>query len=377
MTSSPSSSSSSGAAPALDIARTRLWDAVSEGDEHAAVRAAHAAVDDGLTVETVLLDAVAHVQRRVGTEWAANRITVAQEHAATAVNDRVVAALALRVADRPDRAPRNGRSTDRRLTIACVAGEWHALPARLLAEVLALRGWQVDFLGAHVPTPHLIAHLHHTGAAAVALSASLADRLPTVHTTLNACRSAGVPVLAGGAAFGRDGRYARLLGAVWADDARGAADRLEEGLVRPDPTAVRQPVDDLAHLDDQEYTLLTRSTVQLVQHTLAALEDHVPAMKTYTERQRQYTAEDVAHIVNFLATALYVDDDTLFGDFIRWTADILAARDVPPDCLFPALNLIGGQVKDFPRATGMLHRAHEALAAHIDSMPPPDPERPG
>ncbi|MFI9024264.1 B12-binding domain-containing protein [Streptomyces sp. NPDC053560] len=360
-------SSTPGAAPELDAVRTRLWDAVSEGDEYTAARVAFKALDDGLAAEAVLLDTIAHVQQRIGAEWAANRITVAQEHAATAINDHVMAALALRIADRRGLG---GRTAGRRLTIACVSGEWHALPARLLAEVLKLRGWQVDFLGAHVPTPHLIAHLYRTGADAVALSASLADRLPTVHTTINACRSAGVPVLAGGAALGHDGRYAHRLGAVWADDARGAADRLEEGLTRPDPAAVRQPVDDLAHLEDQEYTLITKVTVQLVQHTLGALEDHVPAMKTYTERQRQYTAEDIAHIVNFLATTLYVDDDTLFTDFIRWTADILAARDVPPDCLFPALNIIGGQLKDFPRATGVLNRAHDALAAHIDSMPP-------
>ncbi|WP_030609401.1 cobalamin B12-binding domain-containing protein [Streptomyces sclerotialus] len=368
------SHSSSGATPELDVTCTQLWDALLEGDEYAAAQTAFAALDAGLAPEALLLDAIATVQRRIGVEWAANRITVAQEHAATAISDRVVAAVALHTGGRRGIGNKSGRAADRRMTIACVPGEWHALPARLLAEVLTLRGWHVDFLGAHVPTPHLVAHLYRTGADAVALSASLADRLPTVHTTVNACRTAGVPVLAGGAAFGRHGRYARQLGAIWADDARSAADRLEKGLTRPDPAAVRQPADDLPHLEDQEYTLITRSTAQLVQHTLGALEDHVPAMKTYTERQRQYTAEDIAHIIDFLATTLYVDDLTLFTDFMAWTADVLTARDVPPDVLFPAMDILAGQLKDFPRAAEVLNRAHDALVTHLDGRSPGLPD---
>ncbi|MYS44742.1 cobalamin-binding protein, partial [Streptomyces sp. SID5998] len=99
------------------------------------------------------------------------------------------------------------------VTVACVDGEWHALPARLLAEVLRCRGHRVDFLGAQVPTPHLIAHLHRTAPAVVALSSSLPVRLPDAHTAITAVQALGIPVLAGGAAFGDDGRYARLLGA--------------------------------------------------------------------------------------------------------------------------------------------------------------------
>ncbi|MYT23970.1 cobalamin-binding protein, partial [Streptomyces sp. SID7760] len=100
-----------------------------------------------------------------------------------------------------------------RITVACVDGEWHALPARLLAEVLRIRGWHVDYLGAQVPAPHLIAHLHRTGPDAVALSSSIPTRLPVAHATITACQAVGTPVMVGGAAFGPGGRYARLLGA--------------------------------------------------------------------------------------------------------------------------------------------------------------------
>jgi hypothetical protein len=93
--------------------------------------------------------------------------------------------------------------------------------------------------------------------------------------------------------------------------------------------STRQPVDDLPHLIDQEYTTVSQTATQLVRATLMALEERIPAMRDYTEEQRQHTAEDIAHIVGFLVAVLYTDDDELFSGFITWTADILTARGVP------------------------------------------------
>jgi methanogenic corrinoid protein MtbC1 len=293
-----------------------LWDAVLRGDEYTAVDVVVDALRDGIDAESVLLEVIGAVQGRVGEEWAANRISVAQEHAATAINERVIGTLALT----------GGRgSGDRgRITVACVDGEWHALPARLLAEVLRLRGFAVDYLGAQVPSPHLITHLHRTGPDAVALSSSIATRLPTAHAAISACQAAGVPVIVGGPAFGTDGRHARLLGAdAWAPDARAAADTLQAGLPAPaHPHA--QPMDHLPHLSDQEFTLVSRNTPRLVTTVMDRLPERVPAMADYDEAQRMHTAEDVRHILDFLGVALYTGDDRVFTDFLDWTAAVLA-----------------------------------------------------
>ncbi|MFD3975795.1 B12-binding domain-containing protein [Streptomyces cyaneofuscatus] len=354
-------------APGLDILRSDLWTAVTGREEYRAADIVLRALDAGTPAESVLLDVIAPVQARVGHAWQADRLTVAQEHAATAIAERVIAALAHHPAHRP--APYGGR-----ITVACVDQEWHALPARLLAEVLTLRGWRVDFLGAQVPTPHLVTHLHNTGADAVALSSSIATRLPTAHTAITACQAVGVPVLAGGAAFGPDGRYARLLGAdAWAPDARAAARRLADGIPPPD-LAVGRPIEEgLAHLTDQEYTLVVRARARLVRVVLADLERNYPAMAGYSAPQRERTAEDIAHIVEFLGVALYTDSDDLFTDFIRWTAAVLTARDVPAASLRPALDALGTELKDFPRASRMLDRAR----LHLDEAVPITDQPPG
>ncbi|MER5767067.1 cobalamin B12-binding domain-containing protein [Streptomyces sp. NPDC001985] len=331
----------------------RLWAAVRAGDELAALDVADDALRAGLEPEAVLLDVVAAVQHRVGAEWAANRMSVAGEHAATAINDRVIATL-------PVHRPATSRG---RVTVACVDQEWHALPARLVAETLRLRGWRVDYLGAQVPTAHLISHIHRTAPDAVCLSSSLSPRLPLAHTAITACQAAGTPVMVGGLAFGSDGRYARLLGAeAWAPHARAAADRLAAGPL-PQPAPAHQSVDDLPHLADQEYAMVAHSSARLVRDTFQRLEERFPAMREYGDEQRERTAEDLAHVVDFLTAALYIDAPEIFAGFLTWTADVLTARGVPARSLVPALDLLAEQLRDFPRARGIIDTGRSALAS--------------
>ncbi|MEU9735099.1 cobalamin B12-binding domain-containing protein [Streptomyces sp. NPDC048002] len=339
--------------------RDRLWAAALDADEAGAVDVVTSAARDGWSPESLLLDVVAGVQRRVGEEWAGNRITVADEHAVTAVNDRAVAALSRRL-------PRPGGDRPR-VTVACVDGEWHALPARLVAETLRWRGRDVDFLGAHVPTAHLISHLHANRPEAVLLSASIPTHLPAAHAALTAIQSIGVPVVVGGAAFGPDGRQARVLHAdAWAGDARGAAELLDAG-VEPSyaSAAARQQIDDLPHLTDQEYTLITRNRPALVKQTLHGLEERYPPMRSYSPDQYDRTAEDIGHVLDFLATALYFDDRDIFQRFVTWTGQILTVRRVPAASLGLALSVLAAQLHEFPRAESFLSEA----ARSFDTLP--------
>ncbi|MBR7825020.1 cobalamin-dependent protein [Actinospica sp. MGRD01-02] len=335
--------------------RQAYWDALIARDERTAWGVTRRALEDGVDPECLLLDLIGGAQRRIGTDWAAARLSVAQEHAATAIGDRVVAALAAHPGFRDAQAPAAGR-----VAVACADGEWHAMPARLLAEVLALRGWQVDFLGAHVPGPHLVAHLHQSGPDAVALSASLATRLPAAHAVITACQAAGVPVLAGGAAFGPDGRHARLLNADgWAGDARAAAESLQSAL--PRPRSPHQAVDDLPHLSDQEYTLLRRGRLQFAAAILADLPARFPRMRDYSESQMRHTEQDIDSILEYLACATYVDDAELFVAFSGWTREILQARGVPDHALTAGLEAARDRLREFPRAAGFLTAALEDL----------------
>ncbi|WP_241524786.1 cobalamin B12-binding domain-containing protein [Streptomyces barkulensis] len=340
-----------------------FWAALENADERRAVDQVTEALDRGFAPEDVLLEIIAPAQRRVGVRWAENRLTVAQEHAATAVSDRAVTA----VADHPAaQVPaRLGRTV-----VACADGEWHTLPARLVAEVLRLRGWQVDFLGAHVSTRQLVPHLHSTGPDAVALSCSLPVRLPVAHTAVTACRAAGVPVLAGGAGFGPDGRYARLLGAdAWAGSARGAAERLAAGIAPPSelpPTAEEA----LPHLADREHALVDEARGRLVDEVMAVLPERFPQLREYAGPQWEYTVEDLHRVVEYLVAALYVDDPGLFEGFTAWTGRIMTARSLPVDALSTVLEAMADAFRELPRASAYIAAAQAALDRELHSPPP-------
>ena len=314
---------------------------VGDGDEYGAVEAVTALLDGGVPAQRIMLDLIAPTQSRVGALWAANEWSIAREHAATAISERALAAVAARSTVRPVRG---------RVTVACVDGEWHALPVRILGEMLRLDGWRVDFLGASVPGPHLVTHLHQTGPDAVALSCMLPTRLPRAHAAITACRSAGVPVIAGGRGFGPDDRRARTLGAdAWA----GGADAAVRRMSRDWPPPMGDP-SETAFLGDDEYTYVVRHRGELIGTALDRLAEAYPAAHAYDQRQHDHTAEDLGHIVDFLAAARYLGEERIFTEFVDWTASVLSARGVPPVALRAGLRLLAAQLRDCPAALAML-----------------------
>ncbi|MFG3697137.1 B12-binding domain-containing protein [Micromonospora sp. NPDC047620] len=76
---------------------------LEEADEYAAIEVATGLLEAGVPAERVLLDLIAPAQAEVGERWVRNEWSVAQEHAATHVSERVVAAVAGFANPRPTR----------------------------------------------------------------------------------------------------------------------------------------------------------------------------------------------------------------------------------------------------------------------------------
>lgn len=331
-------------ADVLAVGRAELMAALGEADEHAALDPVLRLLDEGVPAETVLLDLVADAQAEVGRLWQTGRWGVAREHAATAVVEYVIAALA----DRVTAAPTRGH-----VVVACLEGERHAVPPRILAEVLRGRGWRVTFLGACVPTAHLVPYLRERAPDAVALSCTLARDLPRADRAIAACRDTGTPVLVGGRGFGADGRWARALGVdTWAPDASAAADLLDRpGWRRAARPAPPRPTDP---------ALLARRA-ELVEAALAALDERFPPARD-DERQPDEVREEVGELVDFLAASVYVDDPELFGGFVSWTAEAAAARRLPPSRTRVVVEVLARELSDDPGVSRHLDCGRQVLA---------------
>lgn len=331
-----------------DPARRAYWDALTGGNSAAAVQVALGLRRAGVALVDVLEGLVAAAQVEVGALWAANRWNVAQEHRATSVSEDVVAALAATVEAAPDQG---------RAVVTCVDGEWHSLPARVVAAVLREGGWTVHYLGASVPANHLAQFLRDSGSDLTALSCSLPTGLPRARRMIEASRQSGVPVIVGGPGFGPSGRWGMTLGANGtAGDARRALAAISSGSwpAYTDPAPPhRQP--------DRSADLLRRHRRELVDCSMSQLAKRWPALATCDGRQLERTEEDLGHLVGFLEAALFVDDPELYTGFTTWLGDVLSARDVPRRALTVGLETTSGAVSavlgDQPRAQRFLAAA--------------------
>ncbi|MGY4650835.1 hypothetical protein ACVWWN_004631 [Mycobacterium sp. URHB0021] len=128
-----------------------------------------------------------------------------------------------------------------------------ALVTRRDHRVRTARGrWQTTPLGPATSPLRLSQYVQDLGPDAVAISCSVLGAVPTTRRFIEASTSAGVPVVVGGAAFGRDEVRATAVGASeWAADARSAADAVAglPAVVPPAPPLPDVPAQEQAAME--------------------------------------------------------------------------------------------------------------------------------
>lgn len=173
---------------------TRYLEAQLAGDRNEALRLLLAkGIHAGVSPDALYLDVVGLAQRELGRLWQEGRITVADEHQATAISQFVLAHLYAHLG----RAPGNGKL----VAVACVAGELHELGARMAADFLEAAGFDVRYLGANVPTTTLIAHFTRHRPVIVALSATMTAHFAELQGASDRLRQAAgreLTIVAGG-----------------------------------------------------------------------------------------------------------------------------------------------------------------------------------
>jgi methanogenic corrinoid protein MtbC1 len=335
----------------VDAVADEFFDALHRADEGHAVALAAGLLDGGVPAQDVLLRLVAPAQQRIGLLWQAGAWSVAEEHAATCINERVVAAVGARTRQ----AGRRGH-----VVVGCLDGEWHALAARIVAEVLRLHDWRVAFLGASVPPAHLVSFLHQHGPDVVALSAALPIHLPAAHRTIVAAQRIGTPVLVGGPGFGPDGRWARRLGADgWAPTAADAVALLDRR-PWPEPEPERHDPSD----DGAEYAGIRQRRGRLAAAAAQRLRDPARRAPGGPEPAALTDApldDDLEHVADFLAAAAYLHDPEPFTDHLGWLAAVATSRGASAAALHAVLDAFRAELHDFPFALGCLDDGHAVL----------------
>ncbi|MCY1040653.1 cobalamin-dependent protein [Corallococcus sp. bb12-1] len=182
--------------PAISTLRERYLAAQLSGNRQEALRLV---VDEGLLcgvpLQDLHLEVIQASQYEIGRLWQENRISVAQEHMATAISQFVLAHLYRHL----PRDPSNGKV----VMMACVEGELHEVGARMASDFLEMAGFDVRFIGANVPADHLARMVRETPPHLLALSITMPFHMPQVREAVLKVRevSPRLPIAVGGLAF--------------------------------------------------------------------------------------------------------------------------------------------------------------------------------
>lgn len=165
------------------------------GDRREALHFVDSLVQQGHSVSDIQQHVIAAAQREIGRMWEESRIGIAQEHMATAISQLALAQL-YRYAQ--PQAPRG-----RKVIVACVEGELHDFPARLVADALDLAGYDTRFLGADVPTGSLLQVIEEEKPDLLALSITMPFHAAGLRRQMTRVREqygAELPIVVGGLA---------------------------------------------------------------------------------------------------------------------------------------------------------------------------------
>jgi MerR family transcriptional regulator, light-induced transcriptional regulator len=191
----------------------------------------------GLDPSGVLTEMVVPALRSIGERWAIGELSVAQEHRATSVAQRIIGHLGLQF----------GRRGKNRGTVALAApsGDLHVLPVAIVADLLRWRGFDVVELGGNAPADAIgDAVAQERRLLAVGIVSTVSGHDDEVTLSANSVRAAvpGVPIFIGGGALSSEA-HAHAMGAdMWTGAGPSAAVETVERIAGSAESGVRRSV---------------------------------------------------------------------------------------------------------------------------------------
>ena len=181
--------------PISEASYQRYLAALLAGDRVECARVVQDLVAAGAGLKELYVHLFQRALYHIGELWEHQRISVAVEHLATAITERMLTLVQAQAFAGPPR--------DRTIVIACVADEYHQLGGRMIADLCELHGWRGYFLGADTPLPDLLRLIAERRPTLLGLSLSIYFNLPALLTALEAVTQAhpDLPILVGGQAF--------------------------------------------------------------------------------------------------------------------------------------------------------------------------------
>lgn len=207
---------------------TDFFNALINMNKSKAVKLIQDIVDkEEVSIKDLYLNVFTNVLYEVGRYWAMRKITVGQEHFATAVTVYTMSLLYDNIF--------NSDEKEFKMIGVCVDDELHEIGIRMVCDIFELSKWDTYYLGANVPHSSVLSELKRIKPDVLALSVTLASKVPACIELIGLVRKdyADIKIIVGGRPFNTDEDLWKKIGAdgysVDANDAVKVATRLVGG----------------------------------------------------------------------------------------------------------------------------------------------------
>ena len=187
--------------------REQYGRAILEGSTERAAEVIDQGLAAGVIPSKLYLDVLMPVQVEIGARWHRGEVTIPQEHIATQITLRQMARLRSMLKTR--------LKLGLKAVVSSVEGDQHFIGGQAVSDFLMVDGWEVDFLGADIPTDHMVMYVKAREAQLVCVSVALTSLVPTAQKLIAELKKLKSPpkIIVGGSAFVANPAIADTLGA--------------------------------------------------------------------------------------------------------------------------------------------------------------------
>lgn len=187
--------------------RELYLESIIAGDHADATAAIDKALAIGVTPKNIYTHILIPAQHVVGERWSTGDITVSQEHGATQITLAEMGRLRPMLRRKP--------SIGKRIVITALKGDPHQLGGRMASDFMQMEGWDVDFLGADIPSADLVKFVADRQPDVVGISITLTEVIGEASHVITQLRQTAprTKILVGGRLVSSDLNVIESLGA--------------------------------------------------------------------------------------------------------------------------------------------------------------------
>lgn len=278
-------------------------------------------------VETVCMEILQRGLHLIGSDWYQGKVSVHQEHFASALAIRRLDAL-ITTAPAPTRS--------QTVMIGCPPGEWHTFPVLLLSLLLRRRGLRIVYLGANITTERLEETAALIYPNLIVLAAQQLTTAASLRNAVLSLQKKQIPAAFGGLIFNRIPELRQRIPAYFLGESLDDAVQAIEELL-PSPTVI-------SSYTGGEDTI--QNLAGLYREKRPMIEAGLYEMLNMGDLESKYLAEAITFFGSGLSAALELGDPAWLEADLEWMKHLLTGRQIPLERLHPFLTAYSRMVEE-------------------------------